>query len=225
VSKRPKIEEEKILLVRNKLVSMLSESWVAEILPENRERVAQLLGVQEDLIRDAHIIWASDRVKHTGRVREAIVPGRLTYTYHHMRVTREVFAYLKQYAEGLNTNVTTWITSLIHHYLQQYDWEPSLYKTWSVHGVKCSASLRDVPEDKRFLHKLYWPQSVLRTLTSRGRRLGMPRNVLIRSIICSVVNDDVLGRTGFGRPGTFPYVSSKQMFVDVAKYLALESRG
>lgn len=223
MSGRAKIDEEKFQLVRHKLTSMLADSWIAEIKPENRPRAARLLGVSEELLRDAHVRWASDRVKVSGRVREAIVPGRLTYTYHHMRVTREVFAFLNEYAEKQNTNVTTWITSLVHHYLQQYEWEPSLYKKWSVHGVRCSASLVDVAPEKRFLHKLYWPQSVLRTLTTRGRRMGMPRNVILRSIICTVVNDDILGKTGFGAPGTFPYISSKQMFFDVAKYLELES--
>lgn len=199
--------------LRIRLREVLSDTWAAQVLPENRKQVAELLGVEEGLLRDAAIAWSTRRISKTGQVNTYIDPKKYTYSYHHLEFSPEVQEELNVYVTERHTTLQVWIVSLIHHYLLQASWEPSFYKKWHVNHVRQPWGLKE--NSVKF--KLYLPLSVLKLLTHRSEKLGTTRNGLLRSLICSVVNEEK-GPKGFGATGTFQYITSRQMFSDVSRY-------
>lgn len=204
------------------VVKTLVNSWVARISPEAREEVSQKTGLSVELLRDIHIEWASSRIAESGSVYTSIIKGRTrhTYIYHFLNFdNQQDYEFLKEYITGISKlEFSVYVMSLLHHYLLQTDWEPNLYKKWYIQGKWVPAGKQT---EKVWRFKVYLSQATMRALTARAAFLKMSRSMLIRSIICSVLNN--VDKSGFGAPGTFRAISKRQLFSDVSRYKVPES--
>jgi hypothetical protein len=205
--------------LRDLVCNQLVNTWVARILPSSREEVSQKTGLSVDLLRDIHIAWAEKRIEETGTVYTNLSRGktRNTYAYHFLGFASSAdFEFLRDHiAETRQAELPTFVMSLLHHYLLQTEWEPSLYKKWLVKGKWLSQGHAGYTKEI-WKFKVYLTQASLVALTARASYLRMPRATLVRSILCSVLNN--VDGEGFGAVGSFRYISKRQMFSDVSRY-------
>lgn len=205
------------------VVRTLASSWIARISPEAREDVSQRTGLSIELLREIHIAWATNRINESGSVYTNLSRGntRNTYAYHFLDFSNKSdFDFLRESTfEVSSLEFPVYVMSLLHHYLLQTEWEPSLYKHWYIKGRRFQAS--SVSGTKKWRYKVYLTQAAMVALIVRAKHLRMSRATLVRSIICSVFNDT--DKSGFGAPGTFRAISKRQLFSDVSRYKAPES--
>lgn len=209
--------------VKDLVIKTLANSWIARIPPEARENVSQKTGISVDLLREIHIAWATSRIHESGSVYTNLSKGRTrsTYAYHFLDFSQKAdFDFLRDSTfEVSSLEFPVYVMSLLHHYLLQTEWEPSLYKHWYIKGRRFQAY--SVAGIKKWRYKVYLTQAAMVALIVRAKHLRMSRATLIRSIICSVFND--VDKSGFGAPGTFRAISKRQLFSDVSRYKAPES--
>ncbi len=210
--------------LRDLVTKQLVNSWVARIKPEAREEVSQKTGLSVELLRDIHIAWATNRIAENGSVYTNVSRGatRATYVYHFLDFSvQSDYEHLRDYVlEMSQLEFPVYVMSLLHHYLIQTDWEPSLYKKWYIKGKWFAAGHQGYSE-RIWRFKVYLSQASMVALSVRASHLKMSRSQLVRSIICSVLNN--VDKTGFGAPGTFRAISKRELFSDVSRYKMPES--
>jgi len=206
--------------LRDLVTKYLVHSWVARIKPEAREEVSQKTGLSVELLRDIHIAWATNRIEENGSVYTNVSRGatRATYSYHFLDFAyQEDYEYLRDYVlEVTQLEFPVYVMSLLHHYLLQTRWEPSAYKKWYVKGRWLASGHIGSNTEKIWRFKVYLSQASMVALSVRASHLKMSRSQLVRSIICSVLNN--VDKTGFGAPGTFRAISKRELFSDVSRY-------
>lgn len=205
--------------VRDLVTKHLVNSWIARISPEQRQVVSEKTGLSEELLRDIHVEWSLQRIAESGSVYTNVSRGltRNTYVYHFMDFqTQQDYEYLRDFVVNKHqVEFPIYVMSLLHHYLLQTDWEPSLYKQWLVNG-RSFPTCQKRGKAVKWRFKVYLSQASMKALILRAKYLRMPRASLVRSILCSVLNN--VDNQGFGAQGTFRFISKRQLFSDVSRY-------